>query len=87
MGELKSSEQLEERFLNILSGVMENRGLRREIKLDLSLQESLGLDSMGRLELLIEIEKEFQIEFEEEYWGTNAFGTPREILSYVRKEA
>jgi acyl carrier protein len=77
---------LKERFIETITKVLKKRGLEREIKFEQPLDElGLGLDSMGRLELLIEIEKEFQLEFEEEDWGTNMFKTPNEILGYIRE--
>lgn len=80
-----SKIQLEDKFISSLKNVLEKRGLDKKITFSQPLNESgLGLDSMGRLDLLIEIEKEFEIEFPEICWGTNSFHTAGEILEYLK---
>lgn len=50
-----------EKIVKILKGIIEGD----EIKPESDLQEDIGLDSLGLVTLLIEIEKEFNIELEE----------------------
>ncbi len=83
----KSAGELETLMLSVAQRVMRQRGLDGKADLDVSLAEDgLGLDSMGRLELLQAVEEEFGVEIPEEYWGTRQLANLRALIKLVSKK-
>ncbi len=70
--------------LDVAARVMRDQGIHHAPDLDIPLDEDgLGLDSMGRLELLHAIERELSVSIPEEYWGTKRFENLRHIARVV----
>lgn len=75
---------IREQIIKIAKTVLLNRGIPQEPDLTTSLAEDgLGLDSLGRLKLLAEIEKEMKVDLPEEYWGGSNFKNLGEIINLV----
>ena len=77
-------------LLDITNKVIKERGLEykvnlNELEIPLS-EEGVGLDSIGRISLLVEIEKRLDISFPDKYWGTKTFNSIKEIWEYITKE-
>jgi acyl carrier protein len=78
-------EEVKQRAIDILK----NDVLKREIT-DISDVEplgegGLGVDSMSFLKYLTELEKEFGIEIEDNYWDYKYMKTIGEIVDYIDK--
>ena len=43
----------------------------------------LGMDSLGFLKFLTELEKEFQIQIDDDYWDMNRLKTVGEVICYI----
>jgi acyl carrier protein len=77
-------DNISKRILKIADRVLRERGISRKPSSEESLAEDgIGLDSIGRLVLLAEIEKEMQIELPEEYWGSRTFENLEEIVQFI----
>jgi len=77
-------DNLSKRILEIVNRVLRERGISKKPNLEDSLAEDgIGLDSIGRLSLLAEIEKEMHIDFPEEYWGSRTFRNLEEIVQFI----
>lgn len=87
----KNDDHLDEvsgRVLALAARVMTEQGINRTPHLRDSLaEEGLGLDSMGRLELLQVIEQELGVSIPEEYWGTRRFKDLGDVVRVAAKAA
>lgn len=74
---------LDTQLINIVRHMVCNQD-QKNIDLDTPLgAEGLGLDSIGRLNLLSEIENTLCMEFPEEYWGGRMFLNLRGIYNFI----
>ncbi len=81
-----SREALAEQVLNIAQGVMQERGIVADPSLEAPLnEEGLGLDSMGRLELLRAVERGFQVDIPEKYWGVAVLQDLQSLVIIISK--
>lgn len=79
-------QNLEQIILTIAEHVLSSKGITNKPTLEASLAETgLGLDSLGRLTLLAEIEKKMQIEFSEQCWEGSSFANLKDILAYLNR--
>ncbi len=80
----KSKEEISEDILKIAKRVLQERGITGNLDLMNPLnEEGLGLDSIGRLNLLAEIEKETRVELPEECWGSRTFDNLFSIIQFI----
>ncbi len=80
------TKKLEKTLLEITKKVLQARGISNTPDLNTPLSESgLGLDSIGRLSLLVECEKKFNFEFPEERWGNQPFNTLADIIEFLQQ--
>lgn len=79
--------EFQNKLINITRSVLKARGVEvNQIDMQLPLsEEGIGLDSIGRLTLLGEIEKVFYTEFPEEYWGRSTFRNLQEIVDFLKE--
>ena len=76
--------ELQDKIVSITERVLKDCGIMRDLDKNIPLNENgLGLDSISRLTLLSEIEKELNIEFSEEYWGSKTFESISDIEKYI----
>ena len=67
----QKKRQREERILAVARAFLAERGVDRTVSADEPLgADGLGLDSVGRLDLLSRIEKECGVRVPEPYWGS-----------------
>lgn len=79
-------EKIKEKIIEITQQVLESRGLSSEINVSIPLsEEGLGLDSIGLLTLLSEIEKKMKLDFPEKFWGSTTFQNLTEIIEYIHQ--
>ncbi len=65
--------------------MLEARGIERVVSLDDPLgAEGLGLDSVGQLDLLGEIEKRCKVRIPEAYWGSQPLRNLNHLLDVAR---
>ena len=69
----------------IAEEVLAARGVERVVSLDEPLgPEGLGLDSVGRLDLLAEVEKRCQVRIPEAYWGSRPLRNLNHLLDVAK---
>lgn len=77
-------EEISGTLIEVTKHVLKKRGITHEIDIKNPLtQEGLGLDSIGRLTLLTEIERKFKINFPEDYWGSMTFESLSAIIQFI----
>ncbi|MBI2435154.1 MAG: acyl carrier protein [Candidatus Hydrogenedentes bacterium] len=80
----RSSAELDRLVLEVAERVMRQRGIQRLPSLDLPVtEEGLGLDSMGRLELLQALEETAKVSIPEIYWDGRKLKTLRETAKLL----
>lgn len=57
--------------------------LFKEIEVELVEENQLELDSFDYMNLIVHIEENFEIEFEDEYIGNDSFQSLDELVTYV----
>jgi 1-acyl-sn-glycerol-3-phosphate acyltransferase len=77
-------ERSAEQLLAVIDALLAetSRGTARRASLDASLERQLGLDSLGRVELLLRIERSFGVSMPEQALSTAE--TPRDLLRLLR---
>lgn len=81
-----TDDALRNRVLAIAQRVMREQDIDTAPRADVSLDESgLGLNSMGRLELLRAIEQELAITVPEAYWGSKKFRDLDDVVRVVSR--
>lgn len=79
--------EIETIVLDVAEKVLTERGIADAPNLDKPLTEvGIGLDSIGRLSLLTEIEEKTDIEFPEEYWGSKTFENLSKIVHFINDQ-
>lgn len=73
----------EEKVKSLLQSQLELEG--ENIENDESLQENYGLDSMGFIQLVVALEQEFHIEFDDEVLMIQNFDTINKIVELVQR--
>lgn len=72
---------------DITRNVLKDSGNHNEIDFEKGLrEEGLGLSSIDSLKLFTEVEKSFDIEIPESYWGLKTFKNLNELLSFIANE-
>ena len=75
---------LEAQISKVTTKILDARGLSRKIDLDAPLgEEGLGLDSMGRLELLRDLEGELKVTIPEDQWDPGCIKTLRNLIDVL----
>lgn len=78
------SREIELKVRNILSKVADNQIKINTIGLEDSLIE-IGINSTGFIKLVVEIESEFGIDFDDEDLNLNCFKNLKELINYVER--
>ncbi len=73
---------LEEDFLEIISRTIRNIGIQSDLTIDTELQ-SLGINSMVFIQLIVDLEKVFDIEFDDEKLSLDAFKTINGLYDFI----
>lgn len=82
-------EEVARKLRNIVQTILENRGveINDEIDLNASLQEEgIGLGSIEILTLMSEIEKQFNVEIPEKFWGSHSFQNLNGIIDFLQQQ-
>ncbi|MDK8191933.1 acyl carrier protein [Paenibacillus sp. UMB7766-LJ446] len=77
-------KNIEQRFLNVIQKEFPEADI--EFSMDTNLIEA-GVNSISFIKLVILIENEFDIQFEETKLDLNYFPTIREILEYIEQQS
>lgn len=82
-GVLRLNMSIEERFLKVLKRTMEagEKGINADT--DLS---TLGFNSISYIKLVVAVEEEFNIEFNDEYLDISKFDSINSVISYIESE-
>ena len=81
----QKKRQREAAVREVARAFLAERGVEREISLDEPLgSEGLGLDSVGRLDLLSRIEAECGVRVPERYWGSKPLRSLSHLVDVVR---
>lgn len=82
----KDNKELDPLVLEVAGRVMRERGIHIVPDLDLPInEEGLGLDSMGRLELLQALEDASATGIPEKYWGGRKLQTLRDMSRLIAR--
>jgi len=76
---------IRKKFLSVIRRITDKLDFNSEsfhVPLD---EKGLGLDSISRLNLLIELEKEFAIEFPIDCWNSNVFENSNDVIGCLEK--
>lgn len=82
-GEFRLDMSIEERFLKVLRKTMEAR--EQDIKADTDLSK-LGFNSISYIKLVVAVEEEFNIEFNDEYLDIGKFDGIKSVISYIESK-
>ena len=75
---------IEERIRKIIKKKILKRSEPIEIS-DSQPLDKLGIDSLGFLRLLIEVEKEFSLQIADDFWDQDSWNTISLLSGYLRK--
>lgn len=84
-------EDIARKLRKIVQTILESRGVEinsnDEIDLNASLQEEgIGLGSIEILTLMGEIEKQFNVEIPEKFWGSHSFQNLNGIIDFLQEQ-
>jgi len=84
-------EEVAQKLRKIVQTILESRGVEinsnNEIDLNASLQEEgIGLGSIEILTLMSEIEKQFNVEIPEKFWGSHSFQNLNGIIDFLQQQ-
>jgi acyl carrier protein len=84
-------EDIARKLRKIVQTILESRGVEinsnDEIDLNASLQEEgIGLGSIEILTLMGEIEKQFNVEIPEKFWGSHSFQNLNGIIDFLPEQ-
>lgn len=77
--------QLSEIETTILNEILKNVEVDGEISVDLEL-EAIGINSISYMTIIVNLEDEFMIEFDDDKLKYDVFKTVRELIDYVDSE-
>ncbi|MCU7806841.1 MAG: AMP-binding protein [Candidatus Thiodiazotropha sp. (ex Semelilucina semeliformis)] len=84
-GQYSASDNIADRLLGLVQVLVKElypgRGIPAALTLDSSLDKDLGIDSLGRVELLVRLEKTFNLGLSDQAFA--AADTPRELLHLI----
>jgi len=71
--------------LAVAQAFLAERGIEHEVTLDAPLgPKGLGLDSVGRLDLLSRIEEQCEVQIPERYWGSKPLRSLNHLIDVAR---
>jgi acyl carrier protein len=79
-----SAEDIENRILRIIIRDLELNITEDEVRTEGRLDELFGMDSMAIVELVVGIEKEFNIRIPDEYLSVEIFQSIKTIAEHIR---
>lgn len=82
----ENASRLRDSVSSVARRIMSEQGIADELRLDVSLgEDGLGLDSMGRLELLRAVEQELHVTIPEAYWGSKRFKNLDDLIRVISR--
>lgn len=79
------SNELERRVVNIIKENLDQPELVTEINLDDNL-ENYGFNSIKFIKIIVDLENEFAIEFDEEELNVTTFATLKDVVDCIMKK-
>ena len=77
---------MKKRIIEIISNASLSNYSPKEIKEEMTLVDNLSIDSLGFVQMILDIESTFGIKFDEEYVSMDKLVTVKDVINYVEEK-